>query len=115
MGGIFKHIAQLATKLKKQADLSTKDQPTPRQKSNPLDGLLLADVRLLLDLVDVDVSDSRLVAIDDLGELFEGGALGLDVHLEHEGEFEEQPALERVIVSKRSPRSMRVLRLGLTV
>ena len=72
-------------------------------------------MRLLLDLVDVDVSDSGLVAIDDLGELFEGGALGLDVHLEDECEFEEQPALEGVIVSKRAPGSMRGLEPGLTV
>jgi hypothetical protein len=59
-------------------------------------------VRLLLDLVDVDVSDLGLVAIDDLGQLLEGGALGLDVHEVNEAQLQENPALEGERVSKSS-------------
>jgi hypothetical protein len=39
------------------------------------------------------VADLGLVAVDDLGELLESGALGLDVHEEDEAELEEDPAL----------------------
>lgn len=46
-------------------------------------------MRLLLDLVDVDLSHGGFVAVDDLGKLLEGGALGLDVHLPDEGQLEE--------------------------
>lgn len=48
---------------------------------------------LLLDLADVDVTDLSLITIDDLGQLLEGGALGLNVHEIHEAELEEDPAL----------------------
>jgi len=58
-----------------------------------LGDLLLVDVGLLLDLADVDVSDSSLVTIDDLGKLLKGGALGLNVHEVHEAELEEDPDL----------------------
>lgn len=58
-----------------------------------LSGLLLGDLSLLLDLADVDVGNVGLVAVDDLGELLESGALGLDVHEVDEAEFEEDPAL----------------------
>lgn len=57
-------------------------------------------MRLLLDLVDVDMSDLGLVAIDDLGQLLEGGSLGLDVHEVDEAQLEEDPALEGKSVSK---------------
>ena len=59
-------------------------------------------MRLLLDLVDVDLSDLGLVAIDDLGQLLEGGALGLNVHEVNEAQLEEDPALEGERVSKSS-------------
>ena len=39
------------------------------------------------------MGDLGLVAVNDLGELLEGGALGLDVHKEDEAELEEDPAL----------------------
>jgi hypothetical protein len=58
-----------------------------------LGGLLLVDLSLLLDLVDIDVANLGLITIDDLGELLEGGALGLNIHEVDEGEFEENPAL----------------------
>lgn len=56
-------------------------------------GFLLGDLGLLLDLADVDVGNVGLVAVDDTGELLEGGSLGLDVHEVDEAEFEEDPAL----------------------
>ena len=63
-------------------------------KSNALDVLLLVDVRLLLDLVDVDVRNLGGVAVDDLGELLEGGAARLDVHEVDKGKLEGDPALQ---------------------
>jgi hypothetical protein len=57
------------------------------------DLLRLLDVHLLLDLVDVDAGHVGVVAVDDLGELLEGRALGLDVHEVHKDELEEDPAL----------------------
>lgn len=54
---------------------------------------MLVDLHLLLDLVDVDVGNIRLVAINDLGELLERGALGLDVHEEDKDELGGDPAL----------------------
>ena len=62
-------------------------------KSTRLGDLLLGELSLLLDLADVDVADLGLVAVDDLGQLLESGALGLDVHEEDEDELEEDPAL----------------------
>lgn len=55
--------------------------------------LLLFELNLLLDLLEVGLSHLGLVAVDDLGEFFEGGTLGLDVHEEDEGELEADPAL----------------------
>lgn len=51
------------------------------------------DLGLLLDLVEVELRDCGVVAVDDLGELLEGGALGLDVHDVDEDELEGDPAL----------------------
>ena len=51
------------------------------------------DLDLLLDLADIDVGNIGVVTIDDLGELLESGALGLDVHEVDEGELESDPAL----------------------
>lgn len=51
------------------------------------------DLGLLLDLVEVQLRDGGVVAVDDLGELLEGRALGLDVHDVDEDEFECDPAL----------------------
>ena len=61
-----------------------------------LENILLAWVaqhQVLLDLMDVDTTNLGLVAIDDLGQLLKGWALGLDVHEVHEDELEENPAL----------------------
>lgn len=51
------------------------------------------DLHLLLELVEVDASNGGLVAIDDLGQLFESWTPGLDVHEVDEDELEEDPAL----------------------
>lgn len=64
-----------------------------RESAILLVGLLLVDLGLLLDLVDVDLANGSILAIDELGQLLESGALGLDVHEVDEGELEEDPAL----------------------
>lgn len=51
------------------------------------------DSSLLLDLLEVQLRDGGVVAVDDLGELLEGGALGLDVHDVDEDELGSDPAL----------------------
>lgn len=51
------------------------------------------DGGLLLDLLEVQLRDGGVVAVDDLGELLEGGALGLDVHDVDEDELGSDPAL----------------------
>lgn len=70
-----------------------RDQPIPAFFVVLLDGLFLVDLRLLLDLLDIEVSHGSFFAVDDLGELLEGGALSLDVHLKDEGELEQDPDL----------------------
>lgn len=51
----------------------------------------------LLDLVQVDVSDGVL-AIEDTGDVFEGGTLGFDVEEIHEDKFDHVPKLEISLV-----------------
>lgn len=60
--------------------------------------MVLVDLDLLLDLVNIDVGNIGLVAIDDLGELLESGALGLDVHEEDEDELGGDPALFVIVL-----------------
>lgn len=48
--------------------------------------------KLLLDLLQVDLSDG-LLTIEDLGDLFEGGAVGLDVDEVDEDELDKVPEL----------------------
>lgn len=50
---------------------------------------------LLLDLVQVDVGGG-VVAVEDPGDLLEGGAVGLDVEEIDKGEFEGVPELDGV-------------------
>ena len=56
-------------------------------------GVRFVDLSLLLDLADVEMSHSGLIAIDNLGQLLEGWAPGFDVHEVDEAKFEEDPAL----------------------
>lgn len=56
-------------------------------------GMLLVDLCLLFDLADVEMSHGGILAVDNLGQLLEGRAPGLDVHEVNEAEFEEDPAL----------------------
>jgi hypothetical protein len=72
-------------------------------KSTTISGLLLvvlltrrSDLDLLLDLGEVDVSHGVL-AVEDLGDLFEGGALGLDEDEVDPDELDEIPELEGII------------------
>jgi len=51
------------------------------------------DRGLLLDLLEVQLRDGSIVAVDDLGELLEGRTLGLDVHEVDEDELGGDPAL----------------------
>ena len=51
------------------------------------------DLHLLLELVKVEAGNGGLVAIDDLGQLFESWAPGLDVHEVDKDKLEEDPAL----------------------
>ena len=46
-----------------------------------------------LNLLDVNVSDLGILAVEDLGDLLEGGALGLDIEEANEEEFDENPNL----------------------
>jgi hypothetical protein len=50
-------------------------------------------VYLLLDLVDVDVCQVGVGAVEDAANLLEGGALGLDVDKVDEDELDEVPKL----------------------
>jgi hypothetical protein len=52
--------------------------------------MALLQLDLLLHLLKVDMGDS-VVAIEDAGNLLEGGALGLDVEEVHEEELAEVP------------------------
>lgn len=60
-----------------------------------LEDLLLVDmgVDVLLDLVEVEVGDDGLVAVEYLGDLLEGRALGLDVEEVDEDELDKVPEL----------------------
>lgn len=53
---------------------------------------------VLLNHLNVDVSNLSLITIEDLGDLFKSGTTGLDVEDSDEDEFKEDPAL--VVVSK---------------
>lgn len=50
------------------------------------------DSNLLLHLLEVEVGHGRVLAVDDLGQLLEGRALGFDVHEVDEGQLAEDPA-----------------------
>jgi len=60
-----------------------------------LEDLLLVDmgVDVLLDLVEIDIGDDGLFSVEDLGNLLEGRALGLDVEEVDEDELGEVPDL----------------------
>ena len=49
-----------------------------------------------LELAGVHVSNLSLVSVEDLGDLLEGWALGLDVEDGDEDEFEEDPYLRGI-------------------
>lgn len=49
-----------------------------------------SEVGLLLDLSEIDVSNS-IVTIEDTGDLLKGGSLGLDVEVPDEDEFTKVP------------------------
>ena len=53
---------------------------------------------VLLNHLNVDVSNLSVITIEDLGDLFKSGTTGLDVEDSDEDEFEKDPAL--VVVSK---------------
>lgn len=55
--------------------------------------LLLESGSLSLDALKVDVGNLSLITIEDLGELLEGRALGLNVEEVHEEEFNPDPDL----------------------
>jgi hypothetical protein len=72
-------------------------------KSTTISGLLSvvlltrrSDLDLLLDLGEVDVSHGVL-AVEDLGDLLEGGALGLDEDEVDPDELDEIPELRGII------------------
>ncbi len=48
---------------------------------------------VLLNDLNVDVSNFSLITIEDLGDLLKSGTTGLDVEDSNEDEFEEDPAL----------------------
>jgi hypothetical protein len=48
---------------------------------------------VLLNDLNVDVSNFSLITIEDLGNLLKSGTTGLDVEDSNEDEFEEDPAL----------------------
>lgn len=56
----------------------------------------LGDLDLLLDLRQVDVGDG-VVAVEDLGDLLEGGALGLDEDEPDPDELDEVPELAMLL------------------
>lgn len=53
---------------------------------------------VLLNHLNVDVSNLSVITIEDLGDLFKSGTTGLDVEDSDEDEFEEDPTL--IVVSK---------------
>lgn len=54
---------------------------------------------LLLDDVEIDAGDGGVLAVEDLGDLLERDAAGLDEEDDHEDDFEEEPALSNNFVS----------------
>lgn len=56
--------------------------------------LVLAQSDLLLHLVEVDVCN-RILAVEDLGNLLQGRALGLDIEEVDEDELDEVPELRK--------------------
>lgn len=70
---------------------------TTTLSGHSLVGLLGLDVNLLLDLLDVEMRNIGIVAIDDLDQLLESGAASLDVHEVHEHELAKDPALDNQI------------------
>lgn len=60
-----------------------------------LEDLLLVHLGMdvLLDLVEVDVGDDGIGSVEDLGNLLEGRALGLDVEEVDEDELDKVPEL----------------------
>lgn len=60
---------------------------------------LPSDVHFFLDVSHVDPSDFGLLAIENLGDFLQSGALGLHVEEVDEGEFEGDPNLQAVNVS----------------
>lgn len=51
------------------------------------------DRGLFLDLVQIQMRDGSILAIDDLGQLLECGSLGLDVYEVDKGKLDSNPAL----------------------
>jgi hypothetical protein len=49
-----------------------------------------------LNSLEIDVGNLSLITIEDLGDLLEGGALGLNVEDSDEDKLEEDPALKNI-------------------
>jgi len=50
-------------------------------------------IEFFFNLVNIHMRDSRVLSVDDLGQLFEGGAFGLDKEEVDKDEFNEDPDL----------------------
>lgn len=99
------NAAQVCLDQQKKTNLNQvfveKSKPKSGICSEPKDRLSLAsevllvadDLLLLLDLVEIEVGDLGLVAVDNFGQLLESRSLGLDVHEVDEAQLPEDPAL----------------------
>jgi hypothetical protein len=61
--------------------------------------LLVTGSQVGLNGLDIDVGDLSLITVEDLGDLLEGGSLGLDVEDADEDELEGDPALSNISIS----------------
>jgi hypothetical protein len=61
--------------------------------------LLVTGSQVGLNGLDIDVGDLSLITVEDLGDLLEGGSLGLDVEDADEDELEGNPALSGISTS----------------
>jgi hypothetical protein len=64
--------------------------------------LLVTGSQVGLHSLDIDVGNLSLLTVEDLGDLLEGGSLGLDVEDADEDELEGNPALSGISTSANS-------------
>lgn len=87
----WRHKVRVSKSISSSDSLSCTSNPLHQARS-PF--IVVPSVKLLLNLVQIDMSDLGVLAVKNLGQLFQGRALGFDVEEVDEEELDEDPDLK---------------------